>query len=289
MKVVLFCGGQGMRMREHSETLPKPMATIGYRPILWHLMKYYAHFGHKDFILCLGWKANLIKEYFLKYDECMSNDFVLSGGGNSVELLGSDIQDWNITFIDTGTSLNIGQRLRAVRPFVENEDTFLANYTDGLTDLRLPNLIDLHRRQQAVATFLAVRPRQSFHNIATDEDGTVSHFELISEADVWMNGGYFVLSNRIFDFLHEGEELVEEPFARLMAQQRLSAMRYDGFWSCMDTYKEKQDLDDRYAHGNSPWEVWKRPNGSRQPAASPLASPLAALQTSHPPSKQPPC
>ena len=141
MKVVLFCGGQGMRMREHSETLPKPMATIGYRPILWHLMKYYAHYGHKDFILCLGWQGNVIKDYFLNYNECVSNDFTLREGGN-VELANSDIHDWNITFVDTGLTANIGQRLKAVEPYLEDEEVFLANYSDGLSDLDLGLMVD---------------------------------------------------------------------------------------------------------------------------------------------------
>src|SRR5690242_13738624 len=142
MKVVLFCGGLGMRLREYSETIPKPMVNIGYRPILWHVMKYYAHYGHKEFILCLGYKADMIKNYFLNYNECLSNDFTLSEGGKTLQLLNSDIQDWKITFVDTGVSTNIGQRLKMVEQHLEGEDVFLANYTDGLTDLPLPQLID---------------------------------------------------------------------------------------------------------------------------------------------------
>src|SRR5215210_4763777 len=138
MKVVLFCGGLGLRLRDYSDSIPKPMVNIGYRPILWHVMKYYAHFGHKDFILCLGYKADAIKNYFLTYDECISNNFVLSNGGKNLRLLHSDIQDWNITFVDTGLTANIGQRLKAVEPYLEQETMFLANYSDGLTDLPLP-------------------------------------------------------------------------------------------------------------------------------------------------------
>ena len=137
MKVVLFCGGLGMRLRDYSETIPKPMVNIGYRPILWHVMKYYAHYGHKDFILCLGHRADAVKNYFLNYNECASNDFVLSGGGKNLELLNSDIHDWRITFADTGIHSNIGQRLRAVEMHLEGEEEFLANYCDGLTDLRI--------------------------------------------------------------------------------------------------------------------------------------------------------
>src|SRR5918995_2667667 len=138
MKVVLFCGGLGTRLGGLTDDAPKPMVKIGYRPILWHVMRYYAHFGHKDFILCLGYKADTIKSYFLKYDETISNDFVFAEGGKRVDLLGSDIQDWRITFVDTGLNSNIGQRLKAVQPFLRGEKTFLANYGDGLTDCQLP-------------------------------------------------------------------------------------------------------------------------------------------------------
>jgi glucose-1-phosphate cytidylyltransferase len=259
MKVVLFCGGLGMRLREYSEAVPKPMVTIGYRPILWHVMKYYAHFGHKDFILCLGWKADVVKNYFLKYDECLSNDFVLSSGGANIDLLNSDIHDWKITFCDTGTTTSIGQRLLAVERHLAGEDTFLANYTDGLTDFPLPELVDFHEQREAAASFLCVRPNHSFHTVNVDDDGLVDHIEAIGSADVWMNGGYFVLGREIFDLLRDGGDLVLEPFQRLIGERRLHALKYEGFWSCMDTYKEKQHLDELYAGGNAPWELWKRP------------------------------
>ncbi|MCG6155283.1 glucose-1-phosphate cytidylyltransferase [Rubinisphaera margarita] len=265
MKVVLFCGGLGMRLREYSETVPKPMVQIGYRPILWHVMKYYAHYGHKDFILCLGWKADVIKRYFLEYDECVSNDFVLSGGGQSVDLINRDIQDWNITFVDTGTSSNIGERLMAVRPFLEGEETFLANYADGLSDFPLPKLIDFHRDTESVASFLAVKPMQSFHSVTTTESGHVQKIEAVTESDTWINAGFFVLNNQIFDYMNDGDELVIEPFQRLIEKDRLTAYRYPGFFACMDTFKEKQTLDDMYSRGDTPWEVW---NKKRKQAAT---------------------
>ncbi|HWB14672.1 MAG TPA: sugar phosphate nucleotidyltransferase [Pirellulales bacterium] len=265
MKVVLFCGGLGMRLREYSEAIPKPMVPIGYRPILWHVMKYYAHFGHKDFILCLGWKADVIKNYFLMYDECLSNDFVLSSGGKSVNLLNSDIDDWRITFCDTGTTTSIGQRLLAVERHLAGEETFLANYTDGLTDFPLPDLIDFFHERRASAAFLSVRPNHSFHTVNVDEDGLVEQIEAIGSADIWMNGGYFVFGHEIFDHLRGGQDLVEEPFRALMTQRRLHSLKYEGFWSCMDTYKEKAHLDELYANGNAPWEVWK-PSADEAPA-----------------------
>ena len=247
-----------MRLREFSESIPKPMVTIGYRPILWHVMKYYAHFGHTDFILCLGWKANVIKDYFLNYDECLSNDFVLSGGGKNISLLNSDIHDWNITFVDTGVSASIGERLKAVQPHLKGEETFMANYTDGLSSVNLPELIDFHRETESAATFVSVRPSQTFHKVSIDEFGSVQRIQEIAKTDTWMNGGYFVFSQEFFDYLHEGEELVNEPFQRLIEAGKLRSMRHEGFWGCMDTYKEKQLLDDMYDRGDTPWAVWDK-------------------------------
>ncbi|MCA9151964.1 MAG: glucose-1-phosphate cytidylyltransferase [Planctomycetales bacterium] len=256
MKVVLFCGGFGMRLREYSESIPKPMVPIGYRPILWHVMKYYAHFGHKDFVLCLGWQANVIKNYFLNYDECVSNNFVLSGGGKQVSLLSSDIDDWKITFVDTGNGACIGERLKAVEPFVKDEEVFLANYTDGLSNVYLPDLIDFHRNHDSVATFVAVKPTQSFHAVSVGEDGLVNQIEAIANTDTWMNGGYFVFTPEVFQYMEPGEDLVGAPFTRLSKQGKLSAYKHRGFWSCMDTYKEKQTLDEMYDCGNTPWALW---------------------------------
>ena len=270
MKVVLFCGGYGMRLREYSESIPKPMVPVGYRPMLWHVMKYYAHFGHKDFILCLGWKANVIKEYFLNYDECVSNDFVLTSGGGAVRLLSSDIQDWNITFVDTGVSSNIGQRLKRVQPLLEGEETFLANYTDGLCDLHLPTLVNFHQRQRAIATFASVRPAQSFHTVTADAEGRVETLTPIGYADIWMNGGFFVFDQEFFSWMDEGEELVVEPFRRLAEAGRLNTLKHHGFWGCMDTYKEKQALDELVAHGDTPWQIWNTASqsGGRSPAVA---------------------
>jgi len=257
MKVVLFCGGQGTRLREYSEALPKPMVRIGDRPILWHIMKYYAHFGHKDFILCLGYKGAAIKEFFLNYDEWVSNDFVLSNGGGDLQLFNRDIDDWNITFVDTGIHSSIGERLTTVRPFLQDEEIFLANYADGLTDLWLPEFVDTFRASENIAGFIAVRSPQSFHIARVAEDSTVTEICLLSEAQHWINGGFFVLRNEIFNYLHPGEDLVAEPFQRLIEERALTAHRHDGFWRPMDTFKDKQAFDDLYESGVTPWEVWK--------------------------------
>ena len=258
MKVVLFCGGLGMRLREYSETLPKPMVDIGYRPILWHLMKYYAHYGHKDFILCLGYRGDSIKNYFLNYNECASNDFTLTRGGKGVELVNKDIDDWTITFVDTGRNANIGQRLKAVQPYLKGEEMFLANYADGLTDLQLPGAIKFFEARDAIGCFLSVRPIQSFHVADVQNDGIVSDIRDLNNSGLWINGGFMIFRKDIFDYIQPGEELVHEPFQRLIKEKKLISYRYEGFWVSMDTFKDKQRLDDMHARGETPWMVWQR-------------------------------
>ena len=263
MKVVLFCGGLGMRLRDYAENVPKPMVSLGYRPILWHLMKYYAHFGHKDFILCLGYRGDLIKEYFLNYEECVSNDFVLSQGGRKRELLNSDIADWRITFVETGLNSNIGERLMAVRPHLEGEKVFLANYSDGLTDLPLPEQIEDLRHRDKVASFLCVKPNLSYH-FAETQNGVVKSFRDIAQSGLRVNGGFFVFKSEIFDYMREGEELVHEPFSRLIAANQLLAYKYEGFWRAMDTLRDRQVLEDMIEKGNTPWRACgPRPLGQR--------------------------
>ena len=257
MKVVLFCGGFGMRIREYSDRIPKPMVPIGHRPILWHVMKYYAHYGHKDFILCLGHGSEMVKEYFLSYNECASNDFVMSEGGKKLDLVSTDIQDWHITFIDTGTGANIGQRLMAVKSYLGNDQEFIANYSDGLTDLPFPSQLDHFRRMKAVGSFVSVTPRVSYHMVSADVNGLVSDVEEMGKSSIRINGGYMLFTRAIFDYLRPGEELVQEPFQRLIKEQQLVAYRYDGFWASMDTFKDKLLLDEMFARGQAPWLIWK--------------------------------
>ncbi|NJN00195.1 MAG: glucose-1-phosphate cytidylyltransferase [Aquincola sp.] len=263
MKVVLFCGGLGTRLREHSETIPKPLVNIGIRPIVWHLMRYYAHFGHKDFVLCLGYRGDLIREYFLNYNECMSNDFVLSDGGRRVEPVTQDIQDWRITFVDTGLHANLGQRLMRVRQYLAGEEMFLANYSDGLSDLDLSDYVEQFKRKNVIASAVAVRPSQSMHAVRADDGGIVSAIERVNDSDYWINAGFFCLRQEIFDYIEEGDELVEAPFQRLIDQRQLWSLRYPGFWAAMDTFKDKITLDRMNAIGQCPWMVWKQPAAGR--------------------------
>ena len=256
MKVVLFCGGEGMRLREHSGPTPKPMVCVGYRPILWHLMKYYAHFGHTDFILCLGHGADVIKRYFVDYDETVSNNFVLTGGRN-VELLQSDIHDWRITFVDTGLDACVGERLLAVRPFLGDDEWFLANYADGVTDAPLDHMITFAQESGKAATFLGVRPNYTSHAIRTAADGTVEDVSHITDLGLRVNGGFFVMNRRFFDYIRPGEDILGAPAHRMVADGQLGSYDYDGFWACMDTFKEKQMLEDIHRVGQAPWEVWE--------------------------------
>lgn len=258
MKVVLFCGGLGTRLREHSDTIPKPLVPVGFRPIIWHLMRYYAHFGHKDFVLCLGYRGDMIREFFLNYRDCMSSDFTLNLRDQRVELIGEDVHDWRITFVDTGLHANLGQRLARVKHLLKDEPMFLANYSDGLSDLDLHAAVQDFQASDAVASFLSVRPAQSFHTADIDDTGRVRGIESMSRADLWVNGGFFCLRPQIFDVMQDGEELVEQPFQRLIAQGKLRSRKHQGFWSAMDTFKDKITLDRMEARGECPWMVWKR-------------------------------
>lgn len=253
MKVVLFCGGLGVRMGDETQRTPKPMINVGNRPIIWHIMKYYASWGHTEFILCLGYKAESIKEYFLAYNEAFSNDFVLSKGGQELELLGSDISDWRITFVDTGTQATIGDRLLAAAPHLGDDAYFLATYGDGLTDAPLDDMVDRLVTSDKIALFLSVRPQFSAHVVGVDDDGIVHSIDGIQEADIWMNGGFFVFRHDVLEHINQSEELVEEPFRRLIQARDLIGYRYEGFWGPMDTMKDKQRLDALAENGGAPW------------------------------------
>ncbi len=261
MKVVLFCGGMGMRIRADNESAPKPMTPIGDRPILWHIMRSYAHFGHTEFILCLGYGAAVVKDYFLNYRETASNNFVLTDGGQNVEMLESDISEWKITFVDTGLTTAIGERLRRVRRYLGDDEMFLANYGDGVSDVDVNALVaalpDNH-----VGSLLAVPPQDSFHVVALDSGGAMTGIVPVASMDMWINGGFFVLRQGIFDYLGEGEDLVMDGCIRAAADGRFTAHRYPGFWACMDTLKERAYLEELHATGQAPWELWRQ----REPA-----------------------
>ncbi len=290
MKVVLFCGGQGMRLRDVSHDMPKPLVNIGNRPILWHLMKYYAHHGHTEFILCLGYKGEMIKEYFLNYKEWVSNDFSLRDGGRKVDMVRSDIDDWTIHFVETGLQACIGERLLAVRKHVQDEAYFLANYSDGLSDLPLNDYIRDAMEGGRAATFMATRPNQSFHLVRFDEaeeraswgrpprrEATplrrVRRIEDVKQAGLWINAGFFVLGQDVFDYMRPREDLVHQPFSRMVEADELRAHRHDGFWRGMDTFKDHADLETMHREGGAPWRVWDRPCKEASLIADPVGAP----------------
>ncbi len=258
MQVVILCGGLGTRLREETEYRPKPMVPVGNRPIVWHIMKHYAQHGHKDFILCLGYKADVIKKYFMDYNEYLSNDFVMSDGGQKVQLINSDIHDWKITFVDTGPASPIGERLRQVQPYLAGEEMFLANYTDCLTDMDLDAYVENFRHRDCVAGMVTVPPSVSFHYVTAD-NGVVDSLNDVRNTPLRVNGGFFVFRQQIFEYLRPGEDLVDGPFHRLIESRQLLAYEYNGFWKAMDTFKDKQQIDEMLARGNRPWEVWRQP------------------------------
>ncbi len=237
MKVVLFCGGLGLRLRGVTGVVPKPMVPVGGRPLLWHIMQYYAHFGHRDFVLCVGHQADVIKRYF---------------GRSAFRAEG-----WKVTFVDTPIDASIGERFFAVRDAID-DDIFLANYGDTVTDVQLPDLIDAHRESGKIASLLSVPPNYTFNVVTTDSSGRVAEFHDIGESGVRINGGYFVFHQSVFDFIEEGEDL-PEMFRRLIAADQLVAYPYDGFWAPMDTLKDKERLEALVTSGGSVWQVWESP------------------------------
>lgn len=256
MKVVFFCGGLGTRLREYTETIPKSMVPIGERPILWHLMQYYAHFGHNEFILCLGYKGDLIKQYFINQTQSDVKQVKVPLVNNTLHLINQDGSSWHITFVDTGAEANIGQRLRLVRPYLAADETFMANYSDGLSDLALNEYLAHFEQQSKIASFACVRPNNSFHAVQVGNDGLVRDIRPANQSGFWINGGFFIFKTTIFNYLHEGEELVEEPFKRLIREQQLLAYPHKGFWACMDTLKDKNAFDEWVSEDEKYWRVW---------------------------------
>ena len=257
MKVVIFCGGLGVRMGEETRSIPKPMIEIGGKPILWHIMRYYAGWGYNDFILCLGYKGDVIKQYFLSYNEALFNDFVLEQNGSStkLDLLSRDLSAWRITFADTGMNATIGERLKAIAPHLDGEEEFMATYGDGLTDAPLPDLIEAFRASGKTAIFLSVHPPYNAHIISVDDDGTVLAVTDMSTSHVRINGGFFVFRHEVLDWIEPGDELVEETFARLIERREVVAYPYEGFFGPMDTIKDRQRLEAAYESGRAPWRL----------------------------------
>ena len=256
MKVILFCGGLGTRIREYSESVPKPMVPVGQHPIIWHVMQYYMHYGHREFVLCLGHKANVIKDYFLNYRPTTDRDFVISERGSKIEILGDNPDDWKVSLIDTGIWRNIGQRLVAAKPFVTSDDVFLANYSDGLTDAPLDKMIEFFQDQKKIellsrrsaerelssGRFQRRRHRQALSHEPTIRDLDQRRFLYVSPRNIRLHAR------------RRGARV--EPFQRLIEANELVAYKHNGFWASMDTLKDKKDLEDMMERGQTPWLPW---------------------------------
>jgi len=271
VKVVIFCGGLGVRMGEETQRIPKPMIEIGGKPILWHIMRYYSMWGHKEFILALGYKAEVVKQYFLSYNGALFNDFVLghTGGETTLELLSRDLDEWQITFVDTGLTTTIGGRLKVAASHLGDDETFLATYGDGLTDAPLDHMIQTFDESGKTGMFLSVHVPFNAHLVNADDEGVVTRVSEMARADIRMNGGFFVLKRDVIDYIEPGEELVDEPFARLIARKELIAYRHDGFFLPMDTIKDRQTLESLNDSGDAPW---RRPPSGVEADAGPVTS-----------------
>lgn len=257
MKVVILCGGKGTRLREETEFRPKPMVPIGPRPILWHIMKIYAHYGHTDFILCLGYKGEVIKEYFRNYHWNTSNVTIRLGASPRIKYHNRhDEEDWSVTLIDTGAETMTGGRLTRVLPFID-DDTFLLTYGDGVTSSDINKSVAFHNKHERIATLTAVQPIARFGDLTMDGT-TVTAFAEKPESDgAYINAGFFVLNKKIGDYLTGDDCILErEPLSTLAQQGQLKAFCHSGFWQCMDTYREQQILDRMWVTRQAPWKVW---------------------------------
>ncbi|MBI2061766.1 MAG: glucose-1-phosphate cytidylyltransferase [Nitrospirae bacterium] len=256
MKVVILCGGLGTRLREETEFRPKPLVEIGGRPILWHIMKLYAHKGFREFVLCLGYRGSMIKEYFLNY-EAMNNDFSIRlGHTEDVQFLGAhDEQDFRVTLADTGSTVETGERVKKIEKYID-EDEFMLTYGDGLADLDLEALLDFHRRSGRIGTVTIVRPPSRWGVVELGEQDRVRRFQEKPQLEGWVSAGFFVFGKKIFDYLDGGVALEREPLRRLAEDGQLAAYRHSGFFQAMDTHRDYLLLNDIWARGQAPWKTW---------------------------------
>jgi glucose-1-phosphate cytidylyltransferase len=259
MKTVILCGGKGTRLREETEFRPKPMVEIGGRPILWHIMKVYAHQGFSEFVLCLGYKGYVIKEYFLNYDS-MLKDFTLFMCGQARPSIAfhdhEEISDFKVTLADTGAETMTGGRIKRVERYVEG-DTFMVTYGDGLADINVRDLLAFHHAHGRLATVTAIQPTLRFGLLDIDSRGQVAKFQEKPHMDEWINGGFFVFNRAVFDYL-DGDSILEQaPLMQLAADGQLMAYRHHGFWHAMDTYRDTLFLNDLWNAGEAPWAVWQ--------------------------------
>jgi glucose-1-phosphate cytidylyltransferase len=259
VKVVILCGGRGTRLREETEVRPKPLVEIGSRPILWHIMKIYSHYGFKNFVLCLGYKGDLIKDYFLNY-EAMNNDFTINLGNRSnVIFHNSHLEkDWNVTLVNTGAHTQTGARIKKIEEYIEGE-TFMVTYGDGVGDINIKDLLEFHRKNKSIGTLTGVHPSSRFGELLVKGKNIVEFNEKPLVSQGFINGGFFVFNKNIFRYLNDDENcsLEHEPLSRLSSDGGLSVYKHNGFWQCMDTQRELDILNDFWKQGKAPWKIWK--------------------------------
>jgi glucose-1-phosphate cytidylyltransferase len=258
MKVVILCGGKGTRLNEETEYRPKPMVQIGSQPILWHIMKVYARYGYQDFVLCLGYKGDMIREYFLNY-ETMHNDFTIRLGQKQ-EITYHDThgeQDYRVTLADTGLETMTGARVKQIEKYIDG-DTFMVTYGDGLSDLNIQKLLEFHHSHGRLATMSAVRPTSRFGNLRIGNDNRIIRFEEKPQLDDWVNAGFFVFERGVFDYLSTDASCVLEdvPLIKLANDKQLVAYRHEGYFFAMDTYREYLHLNEIWKQKRAPWKVW---------------------------------
>lgn len=256
MKTAILCGGRGMRLREYTEAIPKVLVEVGGRPILWHIMQGYAHYGYTDYVLALGYLGERVKEFFLDYQSWRKRDLRLRlGGGGSPELLGEG-EDWTITFAGTGMETNTGGRIKRLAPYLDG-DTFFATYGDGVSNIDVPRLLEFHRSHGKVATVTVVQPRLGLGVLDIDADQRVTRFDEKPKIEGWVNGGFFVFDRRVFGYLDQNSDLERECLVQLASEGELMAYQHKGFWACMDTYKDTVDLNAAWSCGRAPWRIWE--------------------------------
>jgi glucose-1-phosphate cytidylyltransferase len=232
MKVVILCGGKGTRLKEYTEDIPKPLIEIGGKPILWHIMKTYSHYGFKDFILCLGYKGNKIKEYIENNNQ----------------------EKWNVEFVDTGEKSNKGQRIKAVEEYIK-EDNFFVAYGDDVSDVNIKEILNFHNKNNKIVTLTAVNPLSQFGIMEINNNSEITEFKEKPKLDHWINGGFFVFNKKIFNYLKDDYDLETETFEELVKEKQIQAFKHNGFWKCMNTFKDTVELNELWEQNNAPWKV----------------------------------
>lgn len=258
MKTVILAGGLGTRLSEETSVRPKPMVEVGGHPILWHIMNIYAHYSYQDFILALGFKGEFIKEYFLRYF-ALNSDMTVNLGTGGVRYHDSPLPDWNIQMIDTGQNSMTGGRLFCLRKHLAKEKTFMLTYGDGVADVNIAKLVEFHQSHGKTATVTAVRPPARFGTMIFDGQQVMEFKEKPQTGEGWINGGFFVFNQEVFDYLEDENTILEgKPLERLAADGQLMAYQHEGFWQCMDTLRDKKRLEELWQEDTAPWRVWDR-------------------------------